>query len=69
MTTIFGTLQRIVADNGLGRLWLVDAHGVAHAITRKALREAGVVRPAAGDAFEFLAANDGEAVQLRKVVE
>ncbi|UPK40113.1 hypothetical protein IVB18_24520 [Bradyrhizobium sp. 186] len=63
----FGTLQRIVADNGFGRLWLVDAHGVAHAITRKALREAGVVRPSAGDAFEFLAANDGEAVQLRKI--
>lgn len=62
----FGTLQRIVADNGHGRLWLVASDGTAHAITRKTLREAGVVRPTAGDAFEFLAA-DGEAVQLRKV--
>ncbi|WP_234683979.1 hypothetical protein [Bradyrhizobium monzae] len=67
MTMKFGTLQRIVGDTGLGRLWLVDAHGVAHAITRKALREAGVVRPSAGDGFEFVASNDGEAVQLRKV--
>lgn len=65
-TMKFGTLQRIVADDGLGRLWLVDAHGVAHAITRKLLREAGVVHPSAGDAFEFLA-SDGEALQLRKV--
>lgn len=64
----FGTLQRIVADSGLGRLWLVASDGTAHAITRKALREAGVVRPMAGDAFEFLAANDGDAVQLRKVL-
>jgi hypothetical protein len=67
VTVEFGTLQRIVADNGLGRLWLVDSDGTAHAITRKALREAGAVHPSAGDAFEFIAANDGEAVQLRKV--
>lgn len=67
MTTRYGTLQRIVADDGSGRLWLVASDGTAHAITRKALREAGAVRPVAGDAFEFIAANDGEAVQLRKV--
>jgi hypothetical protein len=62
----YGTLQRIVAHDDGGRLWLVDVDGTAHAITRKALREAGVVRPAAGDAFEFIATEAG-AAQLRKV--
>ncbi|RZN21125.1 hypothetical protein [Bradyrhizobium sp. Leo121] len=63
----FGTLQRIVADDGIGRLWLVDRDGGAFSVSMKILRDAGVVHPSVGDAFEFLAARDGSAVQLRKV--
>ncbi|MBB4264352.1 hypothetical protein [Bradyrhizobium sp. CIR3A] len=63
----FGTLKRIVSDDGIGRLWLVDGDGERFAISRKLLRKAGAVRPAAGDAFESLAARDGSAMQLRRV--
>jgi hypothetical protein len=64
-----GTLQRIVGGDGIGRLWLVDSeNGDAFSVTGKELREAGVVHPTVGDAFEFLATRDGRATQLRKVV-
>jgi hypothetical protein len=64
-----GTLQRIVDKNGIGRLWLVDdENGDAFSVSGKILREAGVIHPAAGDAFEFLATRDGRATQLRKIV-
>jgi hypothetical protein len=63
-----GTLQRIVCGDGIGRLWLVySENGDAFSVTRKELREAGVVHTV-GDAFEFLATRDGRATQLRKVV-
>ena len=62
-----GSLQRIVADDGVGRLRLVDSTGAHFAITRQLLRQAGVVRPLAGATFEFVASVDGHAVQLRAV--
>lgn len=62
-----GSLQRVVCDDGVGRLRLVDDTGGIFVVTRKILREAGVVRPLAGATFEFLATSDGRAEQLRRL--
>ena len=62
-----GSLQRVVADDGVGRLRLVAETGTHYAITRKMLREAGVVRPLAGATFEFVPTSDRHAVRLRAI--
>ena len=62
-----GSLQRVVGNDGVGRLRLVDDTGAHFAITRKMLREAGVIRPLAGATFEFVATSDGHAAQLRAI--
>lgn len=63
-----GNLRRIVGADGVGRLWLVDdSNGDPFAVSGKVLRDAGVVHPACGDAFEFIAMSDGTVTQLRKV--
>ncbi|MEH2546895.1 hypothetical protein V1283_003540 [Bradyrhizobium sp. AZCC 2262] len=62
-----GSLQRVVCDDGVGRLRLVDDTGAHFVITRKMMRETGVVRPLAGATFEFLVTSDGHAAQLRAI--
>jgi hypothetical protein len=61
-----GRLERIVGADGYGRLMLVATDGDTYAITRRLLRDAGSVRPQAGDAFEFLTGKNGVA-QLRRI--